>query len=427
MEPLTIISDSPFPSRAIFWPSGHTKCRSGGVSGAGAAYLYQLEANGSSTYLTKVTAPDGAAAIISETPFPSRAIFWPSGHTEPIRGVYPDAGAAYLYQLEANGSATYLTKVTAPDGAASDYFGTSVSQSGNILAVGAILPIRGDIPMPGQSIPLIWPDFLNFRKKLPLPMVSPAIISDTPFPSRAIFLPSGHTMPIRGVLSRCRGGLSLSIGSQWIRYIPDQGNRSRWSSQRSIRNVCFPVGQYSGRGGIRCRSGGLSDAGAAYLYQLEANGSATYLTKVTAPDGASGDDFGMIRFPVGQYSCRRGILCHSGRALQCRSGLSLSIGSQWIRYLPDQGNRSRWSRRVQFGIPFPSRAIFWPSGHTEQSGGVSNAGAAYLYQLEANGSATYLTKVTAPDGAAEDLFGISVSQSGNILAVGAYYADPGAI
>ena len=74
-------------------------------------------------------------AIFSDTPFPSRVIFLPSGHTEPIRGI-SGAGAAYLYQLEANGSTTYLTKVTAPDGAASDQFGISVSQSGNILAVG---------------------------------------------------------------------------------------------------------------------------------------------------------------------------------------------------------------------------------------------------------------------------------------------------
>ena len=59
--------------------------------------------------------------------------------------------------------------------------------------------------------------------------------------------------------------------------------------------------------------------------------------------------------------------------------------------------------------------------------GVSDAGAAYLYQLEANGSATYLTKVTAPDRAGGDKFGVSVSQSGNILAVGAYWADPGGL
>ena len=36
-------------------------------------------------------------------------------------------------------------------------------------------------------------------------------------------------------------------------------------------------------------------------------------------------------------------------------------------------------------------------------------------------------KITAPDGAASDHFRISVSQSGNILAVGAYDADPGGL
>ncbi|MBT4665146.1 MAG: hypothetical protein HOB63_01375, partial [Opitutae bacterium] len=39
--------------------------------------------------------------------------------------------------LFADGTVTYLTKVTAPDGAASDQFGYSVSQSGDVLAVGA--------------------------------------------------------------------------------------------------------------------------------------------------------------------------------------------------------------------------------------------------------------------------------------------------
>ena len=39
--------------------------------------------------------------------------------------------------LSADGNATHLDKVTAPDGAASDQFGWSVSQSGDFLAVGA--------------------------------------------------------------------------------------------------------------------------------------------------------------------------------------------------------------------------------------------------------------------------------------------------
>ena len=59
--------------------------------------------------------------------------------------------------------------------------------------------------------------------------------------------------------------------------------------------------------------------------------------------------------------------------------------------------------------------------------GISDAGAAYIYRIEANGSASYLNKVVAPDKAATDYFGYSVSQSGNILAVGAYLADPDGI
>ena len=47
--------------------------------------------------------------------------------------------------------------------------------------------------------------------------------------------------------------------------------------------------------------------------------------------------------------------------------------------------------------PFRSREIFCRRCDLFRSGGLVNAGAAYLYQLEANGSATYLTKVTAPD------------------------------
>ena len=89
-----------------------------------------------------------------------------------------------------------------------------------------------------------------------------------------------------------------------------------------ISETPFPIGQYSGRRGIAMANlGVIGDAGAAYLYQVEANGSATYLTKVTAPDGATGDKFRAFRFPVGQYSC----LSHyaDGGLSHCRGGLSL--------------------------------------------------------------------------------------------------------
>ena len=217
-----------------------------------AAYLLALVsvsplfADGNATHLDKVIAPDGAASDYFGRSVSQSGDFLAVGAYASDPGGVSNAGAAYLYKLEQNGSITYLDKLTAPDGAASDQFGRSVSQSGDVLAVGA--------------------------------------------------------------------------------YYSDPG--------------------------------GVTDAGAAYLYKLEQNGTATYLTKVTAPDGAASDQFGVS---VSQ------------------SGDVLAVGA----YFSDPG-------------------------------GVTDAGAAYLYKLEQNGTATYLTKVTAPDGEASDSFGYSVSQSGDL-------------
>ena len=56
------------------------------------------------------------------------------------------------------------------------------------------------------------------------------------------------------------------------------------------------IGQYFTVGAYQADPGALQMPG-CLCYQLEANGSSTS-TKVTAPDGAAGDQFG-IRFPVG--------------------------------------------------------------------------------------------------------------------------------
>ena len=141
--------------------------------------------------------------------------------------------------------------------------------------------------------------------------------------------------------------------------------------QRSVRLLRFPVRQYSRRRRLPSGSRWYFNAGAAYIYRIEANGSASYLNKVVAPDKAASDHFG--------YSVSQ-------------SGNILAVGA----YLADPD-------------------------------GISEAGAAYIYRIEANGSASYLNKVVAPDKAASDYFGYSVSQSGNILAVGAYQADPDGI
>ena len=86
---------------------------------------------------------------------------------------------------------------------------------------------------------------------------------------------------------------------------------------------------------------------------------------------------------------------------------------------PDANASDRFGHSVS-----QSGNILAVGAHLAEKGGTTDAGAAYIYRIEANGSASYLNKVVAPDKAATDYFGYSVSQSGNILAVGAYQADP---
>ena len=50
-----------------------------------------------------------------------------------------DTGAVYLYQIEDNGSISFLSKITAPDSATGDTFASSISLSENQLVVGACL------------------------------------------------------------------------------------------------------------------------------------------------------------------------------------------------------------------------------------------------------------------------------------------------
>jgi hypothetical protein len=343
----------------------------GVIYNAGAAYLYQVDTNGSATYLTKVTAPDGAATDnFGESVSQSGNILAIGAYKADPAGL-SDAGAAYLYQLEANGSATYLTKVTAPDAAGGDNFGESVSQSGNILAVGAY-------------------------------KADPAGLSD----AGAAYLYQLEANGSATYLTKVTA--------------PDAAASDYFGYSVSQSGNILAVGAY------QADPGGVSSAGAAYLYQVEANGSATYLTKVTAPDGAASDLFG---YSVSQSG---NILVMGAHGAD--SGGTVDAGAAYLYRLEANGSATYLYKvtapdkalQDYFGVSVSqSGNILSVGSDAADPGGIADAGSAYLYQVEANGSATFLTKITAHDKGANDNFGKSVSQSGNILAVGAYQADMG--
>src|SRR6056300_239111 len=101
----------------------------GANTNQGSAYIFDLDG----TQLAKITASDGAAS----TAFGGSITI---GSDKIVVGAYVDdvgangnQGSVYIFDLDG----TQLTKITASDGAASDFFGISVAVGGNKIVVGS--------------------------------------------------------------------------------------------------------------------------------------------------------------------------------------------------------------------------------------------------------------------------------------------------
>ena len=96
----------------------------GGFSNSGAAYLYQIEQNGSAHFFQKLVPSDavtednfGYSVSVSDH-------FVAVGSPYHDHGGKVDTGSAYLYRVEHNGTVSHLSKFTASDANASDKFGS---------------------------------------------------------------------------------------------------------------------------------------------------------------------------------------------------------------------------------------------------------------------------------------------------------------
>ena len=126
---------------------------------SGSAYIFKRDGTTWSRQ-AKITASDGAAGNrfgCSASISGNCAIV--GAHCDDDRGDY--SGSAYIYKRDGT-TWSRQAKITASDGAAGDFFGQSVSISGDYVLVGAYLDDGGgensgsayiyDIPTPGLSI-----------------------------------------------------------------------------------------------------------------------------------------------------------------------------------------------------------------------------------------------------------------------------------
>ncbi len=327
------------------------------------------------------------------------------------------AGAAYIFE-RTGGGWSQVAKIQASDQQAYDFFGGSVSISGDRAIVGATEEDTGG--------PSVGAAYIFERSGGVWSQVAKIQASDKQAVDRF-----GNSVSISGdraivgVRSEDTGG--ASAGAAYI----FERNGGVWSEvakiQASGKQSCAKFGESVSSRGDRAIVGadgedtGGSGAGAAYIFE-RSGGVWSEVSKIQASDKQSGDNFG------------QSVSINGDRAIAGADGEDTGGSSAGAAYIFERSG-GVWSEvaKIQasdkqavdlFGTSVAidvDRAIV---GATREDTGGSDAGAAYIFE-RSGGVWSEVAKVQASDKQASDQFGNSVSISGDHAIVGARLEDTG--
>jgi hypothetical protein len=403
------------------------------ASGSGSAYVFGRDQGGADAWgqVAKLTASDGA----SYHQFGRSASI--SGDTVVV-GAYGDddngsrSGSAYVFDRnhEAWGQ---VTKLTASDGASYHQFGSSVSISGNTVVVGA----NGDDDNGSQSGSAYvfgrdqgGGDAWGQVAKL---TASDGASSDVFGSSVSI---CGDTVVVGAYLDDDNGADS---GSAYV-FGRDLGGTDAWGqvAKQPAPLALTARGDLFGSSvaadgdtvvvGANGDDDNGSDSGSAYVFSRDQDGADAWgqVAKLTAADGTSYDYFG-ISVSISGDTVVVG-------AYQDDDNGSNS-GSAYI-FVRDQGGADAWgqvakltasdgasSESFGYSVSISGDTVVVGAFHDDDNG--IDSGSAYVFERHQGGADAWgqVAKLTASDGASYDLFGFSVSISGDTVVSGAWGDD----
>jgi len=342
----------------------------------GAAYIFTRSSDGSWTEQTKIQASDKEARD-----YFGRAVSISSDGNTVIVGAYLedtdgfDAGAAYIFVRSSGGLWTEQAKVQASDKQQSDWFGLSVSISGdgNTALVGASLEDTGG----------------------------------TDAGAAYIFVRSGTTWTQQAKIQA-----SDKQQSDWFGYsvsISSDGNTAL-------------VGAYQ-------EDTGGTNAGAAYIF-TRSGGLWDQQQKIQASDKQADDWFGWSVSISGDGNtalvASYGDDTGGGNAGAAHIFVR-SSGGLWTEQAKVQASDKQASDRFGYSVSISSDGNTAIVGARLEDTGGTDAGAVYIFTRSGT-TWTQKQKIQASDYQAGDNFGesVSISSDGNTALVGAAYEDTGA-
>lgn len=365
---------------------------------------------GGNSELVKLTASDGTAQDrfgISVSVSGDTAVV--GAPHEDVEG-RPQEGAAYVFK-RVEGSWVEEAKLISSDGAAADRFGTAVSVSGDTVVVGAFFADVGVSPDQGAAY---------------------------------VFTRAGGTWTEQAKLVASDGSAAdnfgffveafadtVIIGAYWddVGANVDQGSAyvftragATWTEQAKLTasDGAFRD-EFGGRVALAGNTAVVGGNNAAYVF-TRAEGTWTAQAKLTASDGDAGDG-------LGSWVSISGNTAVIG-AFNDDTGANADQGSAYVF----RRTRGTWTEQAKLTASDGAAGDLFGrsvtiSGDTVVVGAQYDEvdsnfhqGSAYVFTRTA-GTWTEQAKLTAADGGADDLFGVSVAMSGGTALIGAGFAD----
>jgi FG-GAP repeat len=332
-----------------------------------------------------------------------------------IVGAHPKAVGGNLFQGKAyifnfNGS-TWVQQamLVASDGAANDYFGLSVSISGNYAIVGAYNKTVGASSF-GQGKAYIF----NFNGSS---WVQQAILTAIDGSANDQF---GYSVSINGnnAIVGARGksvGINNTQGKAYIYNF----NGTSWAVQNILTASDGAAADYFGNsvgisgnnaivGAYNKKIGANLAQGKVYIFSLTGGSWLQIGSGLTATDGFGSDYFGNSASISGDYAIvaapQKAV---NGNNFQGKVYIFYFNGSTWVQQA--MLTATDGAANDLFGLPVNISGNYAIVGAAYKTLGTSSSqGAAYIYQ-NINGSWLQLQKVTNPGGNANFNFGIGVA------------------
>jgi hypothetical protein len=364
----------------------------------------------------KLTASDGAASDYfgySVSISGDYAIV--GAYLDDVNGT--DSGSAYIFSPNDVNCSDWdqTAKLTASDGAANDYFGGSVSISGDYAIVGAY----GDQTSKGSA-------YIFLRSGTSWSQQAKLTASDGNAVDRF-----GNSVSISGDYAIV-GAYSDDVngtdsGSAYI----FKRDGTSWSQQAKLTasdgnaydyfgySVSIS-GDYAIVGAFYDDVNVMVDSGSAYIFKRDGT-TWSQQAKLTASDSAAGDRFGWSVSVSGDYAIVGAyyddvnVMVDSGSAYILKRD-----GTSWVQQ--QKLTASDGAAYDQFGQSVSIIGDYAIVGAIGDDDKGSASGSAYIFKW--NGTSwSEQQKLTASDGAGSDYFGYSVSIGNGYIIAGAYFDD----